>query len=82
MKPTAALLFALAMWSVPQTGYTQSLIDGQIIEVDASASKITIKHGPIRKLGMDVGMTMVFKASDPAMLRALKAGDKIKFDAD
>jgi Cu/Ag efflux protein CusF len=31
---------------------------------------------------MDEGMTMVFKAGDPAMLRQVKPGDKIKFDAD
>ena len=39
-----------------------TLIDGQITKVDPSAGKITIKHGPIKKLGMDMGMTMVFKA--------------------
>jgi len=31
---------------------------------------------------MDAGMTMVYKAQDPAMLKAVKAGDKVKFDAD
>jgi Cu(I)/Ag(I) efflux system periplasmic protein CusF len=31
---------------------------------------------------MDEGMTMVFKAQDPAMLKAVKAGDRVKFDAD
>ena len=31
---------------------------------------------------MDDGMTMVFRAQDPAMLKAVKAGDKIKFDAE
>jgi Cu(I)/Ag(I) efflux system periplasmic protein CusF len=76
------MVLALALWAVPQMGYAQSLIDGQIIEVDSSAGKITIKHGPIRKLGMDEGMTMVFKAQDPKMLKAVKAGDKVKFDAD
>jgi Cu(I)/Ag(I) efflux system periplasmic protein CusF len=77
-----AMVLALALWAVPQTGYTQSLIDGQIMEVDASAGKITIKHGPIRKLGMDVGMTMVFTAQNPGMLKTVKAGDKVRFDAD
>jgi len=39
--------------------------------------------GRSRKLGMDAGMTMVYKAQDPAMLKAVKAGpDKVKFDAD
>jgi len=31
---------------------------------------------------MDEGMTMVFAVSDPALLKTVKAGDKIKFDAD
>ncbi len=50
--------------------------------MDASAGKLTIKHGPIKKLGMDEGMTMVFRAQDPAMLKAVKAGDKVQFDAE
>jgi Cu(I)/Ag(I) efflux system protein CusF len=52
------------------------------MKVDQSAGKITIKHGPAKKLGMDQGMTMVYKAQDPAMLKAVKSGDKVKFDAD
>ena len=62
--------------------WAQSLIDGLITKVDTSAGKITIKHGPIKKFDMDDGMTMVFRAQDPAMLQAIKAGDKIKFDAE
>jgi Cu/Ag efflux protein CusF len=60
----------------------QSLADGEVTKVDESAGKITIKHGPIKKLNMNEGMTMVFKAGDPAMLKQVKPGDKIKFDAD
>jgi Cu(I)/Ag(I) efflux system protein CusF len=30
----------------------------------------------------DEGMTMVLRAADPAMPNAVKAGDKVKFDAD
>jgi Cu(I)/Ag(I) efflux system periplasmic protein CusF len=82
MKRVPALLFALAVLAAPHGAVAQSLIDGQITKVDASAGKITIKHGPIKKLGMDEGMTMVFKAQDPAMLKAVKAGDRVKFDAD
>jgi Cu(I)/Ag(I) efflux system protein CusF len=71
--------------SVPapcQTSSAQALIDGQVTKVDESAGKITLKHGPIKKFDMDDGMTMVFRAADPAMLKAVKAGDKVKFDAD
>ncbi|MBS0536292.1 MAG: copper-binding protein [Proteobacteria bacterium] len=59
-----------------------ALIDGTVTKVDAAASKITIKHGPIKKLDMDEGMTMVFTAKDKSLLDKVKAGDKVKFDAD
>ncbi len=78
--PTLLLAFALA--AMPHAGLAQALIAGEITKVDPSAGKITIKHGPIKKLGMDEGMTMVFKAQDPAMLTAVKAGDKVRFDAE
>ena len=42
---------------------------------------MTIKHDAITNLDMGA-MTMVFKANDPAMLKDVKAGDKIKFSAD
>jgi Cu/Ag efflux protein CusF len=31
---------------------------------------------------MDEGMTMVFRVQDPALLKKVKVGDKVKFDAD
>jgi Cu/Ag efflux protein CusF len=58
------------------------MIDGQVTKVDESAQKITIKHGPLRKFDMTEPMTMVFRAADPAMLKAVKAGDKVKFVPD
>ena len=58
---------------------TDELIAGQVTKVDESAGKITIKHGPLKKFDMDDGMTMVFRAADPAMTKAVKAGDKIRF---
>jgi Cu(I)/Ag(I) efflux system protein CusF len=83
MSIPATLLTALALcaWS-PAAVAQSTLIDGQVTKVDASAGNITIKHGPIKKLDMDQGMTMVFHAQDPGMLKTVKAGDKIKFDAD
>ena len=58
------------------------MVDGQVIKIDESAGKITLKHGPIKKFDMDDGMTMVFRIQDPAMLKAVKVGDKVKFDAE
>jgi Cu/Ag efflux protein CusF len=75
----AAALLALII-AVP--AHAQSLISGTVTKVDESAGKITLKHGPIKKLDMDEGMTMVFRAADPAMLKTVKAGDNVKFDAD
>ncbi len=34
------------------------------------------------KFDLDDGHTMVFRAQDPAILKGVKAGDKIKFEAD
>ena len=79
--PTLGLAFALC--GASQLVFAQQgLIDGQVAKIDPSAAKITIKHGPIPKLDMDVGMTMNFAVSDPKMLTTVKAGDRIKFDAE
>ena len=72
---TLGLALAVGAWA-------QALTDGLVTKVDASAGKITIKHGPMKKFNMDDGMTMVYRAQDPAMLKAVKAGDKIKFEAE
>src|SRR5262249_34259846 len=83
MRPVPWLIFALALTIGSQSAVAQSdLIDGQVMKVDQSAGKITIKHGPAKRLGMENGMTMVYKAQDPAMLKVVKAGNKIRFDAE
>jgi Cu/Ag efflux protein CusF len=86
MRKIALLLTFLSVLaaSTPSTrAVAQSpLVDGQVTKVDASAAKITIRHGPFKKFDMDEPMTMVYPVQDPAMLKGLKAGDKVKFDAD
>jgi Cu/Ag efflux protein CusF len=71
-------LFGLAC--VSTIAFAQ-MVDGEVTKVDASAGKITIKHGPLEKFDMD-SMTMVFRANDPGMLKQVKPGDKIRFEAD
>jgi Cu/Ag efflux protein CusF len=79
----AAGMLALSATLLPSLGAAQSaLIDGQVTKIDASAGKITLKHGPIKKLDMDEGMTMVFRVQDPAMLKQVKVGDKVTFEAE
>jgi Cu(I)/Ag(I) efflux system protein CusF len=58
------------------------MVNGQVTKIDESAGKITLKHGPIKKLDMNEGMTMVFRVQDAGMLKQIKVGDKVKFDAD
>lgn len=57
-------------------------INGQVTKIDVKQSKITLRHGPIKKLDMDMGMTMVFRVKDPALLTRVKVGDKVRFDAE
>ena len=73
-------MLALATAIAPLSSSAQGdLVDGQVTKVDVSAGKITIKHGPLKKFDMEDGMTMVFRAGEPGMLKQVKAGDKVKF---
>ncbi len=79
----AVSALALSIAFLPRSTIAQAeVLDGQVTKIDESAGKITIRHGPIKKFDMDDGMTMVFRAQDPAMLKAVKPGDKVKFEAD
>ena len=74
-----ALVLALGLPRLAASAQTDDFVDGLVTRIDESARKITIKHGPLKKFDMDEGMTMVFRAADPAMLRAVKPGDKVRF---
>jgi len=50
-------------------------------KIDKESKKITLKHGEIKNLDMP-GMTMVFQVKDPAMLDAVKQGDKVQFKVE
>lgn len=79
----AAASIMLAALAVAPTARAQAgLVDGQVIKVDEPAKKLTIKHGPFKKFDMNDPMTMVYAVADPAMLKLVKAGDKVKFDAE
>jgi len=56
--------------------------DGEVRRVDKDAQKITIRHGPLPSLDMPQPMTMVYRVKDPALLDAVKPGDKVKFEAE
>ena len=58
-----------------------ALSEGEVRKVDKDAAKITIKHGPLANLDMPA-MTMVFQVKDRALLDKVKAGDKVRFQAE
>ncbi len=57
------------------------LVNGEVRKVDAQAGKITLSHDAIPNLAMPK-MTMVFRVNEPAMLKQVKAGDRVRFAAD
>jgi Cu/Ag efflux protein CusF len=73
----------VAALSLSGTALAQNLptVSGTVEKVDTAQGKIIIDHGPIKNLDME-SMTMVFRAQDPALLKGLKAGDKVQFTAD
>jgi len=77
---TAAL--ALTLGTATATLAAGASISGEVKKIDESAGKITLKHGPAKSLGMDDPMTMVYRVKDPAMLKQVKVGDKVTFEAE
>jgi Cu/Ag efflux protein CusF len=84
------LLIAIALTGVaplhaasaaPAAAAASAMSDGVVRKIDAPNGKITLKHGPIANLDMP-GMTMVFRVQSPALLKALKPGDAVKFHAE
>jgi Cu/Ag efflux protein CusF len=79
----AAAALALSLFASSAAFAQDAMVNGEVKKVDEAAKKITLKHGAIKNLGMDEdGMTMVFRVQDPAMLKQVKAGDKVQFVAE
>jgi len=81
-KAAAAVMATLLL--VSSAVFAQGApVKGEVRKIDEAAGKITLKHGPIKNLDMtDENMTMVFKVGDPAMLKQVKVGDSVQFEAD
>jgi Cu(I)/Ag(I) efflux system protein CusF len=77
---TAALV--LSVFASSAALAQDEMVKGVVKKIDASAGKITLTSGPIKSLDMDEdNMTMVFHVKDPAMLKQVKVGDKVQFEA-
>ena len=85
MRKRRSLSLAPAMFlamSVAIVAQSDAFVNGQVTKIDQASGKITIRHGPIARFGMDGTMTMAFHASDPAMLQTVKPGDHVRFVPD
>ncbi|PJO36376.1 hypothetical protein CTI10_022075 [Delftia acidovorans] len=60
---------------------SEDLSEGEVTRWDARTSKVTLRHGELKNLGMPP-MTMVFQLRVAAPEPALKAGDKVRFRAE
>lgn len=80
----AAMMFSLSVALLAGGAFAQAaMVNGEVKKIDEAAGKVTLKHGPIKNLDMDEdGMTMVFRVQDPAMLKKVKVGDKVQFEAE
>lgn len=80
MTAVLALSISLGLAAAGAAAQQGDMADGVIRKVDKEAGKLTIKHGAIPSMEMPP-MTMVYRVKDPAMLEAVKPGDKVRFDA-
>jgi len=66
----AAAILSLSLALGTGVAFAQAaMVNGEVKKIDEAAGKISLKHGPIKNLGMDEDeMTMVFRVQDPAML--------------
>jgi Cu/Ag efflux protein CusF len=75
---TLKTLISAALFAVAPLAFAADMTDGEVRKIDKDTKKITLKHAEIKSLDMPA-MTMVFQVKDPALLDAVKAGDKVKF---
>ena len=58
------------------------MVNGTVKKIDKAAGKVTLSHGPLANLGMNMSMTMAFRVQDISWLDQMKVGDKIRFVAE
>lgn len=95
LRSLAAALFALAAFNAHAQGMSMPakpaapaassaampLVDGEVRKVDLDRGVVVLRHGDIPNLAMPA-MTMGFDVADRKMLDGLKAGDKVRFQAE
>ena len=59
----------------------EPLATGRVVAVDRAAGRITLEFRPIPQLLLEGG-TRIFLVKDPASLKALGPGDKVRFEVE
>lgn len=81
-RKLAAATLALSIVASLTASAQDAMVKGVVKKIDAGAGKITLTSGPIKSLDMDEdNMTMMFHVQDPAMLKQVRVGDKVQFEA-
>ena len=65
----------------PQVSSNAPFVAGTVKKVDDGTGKVTLDHARIPNVDMDA-MTMAYKVQDPAVLKSVKVGDKVRFQAE
>jgi Cu/Ag efflux protein CusF len=82
LNKLVATALALSVFASSAASAQDEMVKGVVKKIDAGVGKITLTSGPIKSLDMDEdNMTMVFRVKDPAMLKQVKVGDKVQFEA-
>ena len=66
--------------SAPAAPAALPLADGKVTQLDPAQGLIVLRHGELPALAMGP-MTMGFQVADPALMRGLKVGDRVRFQA-
>ena len=74
----ALLMVVLGIGAVAQ----DATIIGEVKKIDEGSGSITLKQGPAPSLGFKEDMTLIYDVRDRAMLKQVKVGDTVKFEAE
>ena len=72
------ILLLAALASTHAVASSTEWVAATVVKVDATRSRITLDHGPIKSIAM-AAMTMPFKVADPAQLAGRKVGERVRF---
>jgi len=82
-RPSFTTLIVIGLMTIsPVSSHAAQLYHGEVRALDPDQGKITLKHEPLPKLGMDEGMTMVYRVADPLLLKHRSVGERVLFDVE